>query len=80
MKTKLTLTIDKEKIKKARRLARRQKTSISAMVEKFLDSISESKTEKSWAEKWKGAGNLDLVLKKAREDERLSEIAKKHLK
>lgn len=40
MKEKLTLSIDKKTKEKAKRFARQQGTSISQMVEKFLDSVS----------------------------------------
>lgn len=40
MKEKLTLSIDKKTIKKAKRFARQQGTNISQMVEMYLDSIS----------------------------------------
>jgi len=80
MKTKLTLTIDAKKILKARRLARRQNTSISNLIENYLDSVSEQQGVKNWADKWTGTGDLNAVLKKSAKDERISRIAKKHLK
>ena len=80
MKTKLTLTIDAKKIMKARRLARRQKTSISNLIEKYLDSVSEKQGAKNWADKWTGIGDLNAVLKKGAKDQRITRIAKKHLK
>ncbi len=79
MKTKLTLTIDKKKIMKARRLARRQNTSISNLIENYLDSVNEQDV-KNWVDKWAGAGDLNAVLKKSDKDVRISSIAKKHLK
>jgi hypothetical protein len=80
LKTKLTLTIDAKKIMKARRVARRQKTSISSLVEKYLDAINENQGAESWADKWGGKGDLGVVLKKGAKDERIRRIAKKHLK
>jgi hypothetical protein len=41
MKTKLTLTIDESVIKRAKRFARYNDTSISEMVEKFLDAATQ---------------------------------------
>ncbi|MDZ4846581.1 MAG: DUF6364 family protein [Chitinophagales bacterium] len=79
MKTKLTLTIDAKKIMKARRLARKQKTSISNLIEKYLDSVSE-KQGANWADKWTGIGDLNAVLKKGAKDQRIARIAKKQLK
>ncbi|MEX0770195.1 MAG: DUF6364 family protein [Balneolaceae bacterium] len=40
MKEKLTLTIEKETKERAKRFARRQGTSVSKLVETFLDSVS----------------------------------------
>jgi hypothetical protein len=80
MKTKLTLTIDAKKILKARRLARKQKTSISNLIENYLDSVSETQNEKNWADKWAASGDLKVALKKRNKDERFQRLAKKHLK
>lgn len=41
MNTKLTLSINKETVKRAKRISRKRGKSISKMVEEFLNSISE---------------------------------------
>ncbi|MGI8436720.1 MAG: DUF6364 family protein [Chthoniobacterales bacterium] len=50
MKTKLTLTIDGAAIKKARAFARREKTSLSQLVEEQFKQLE----QESFADKWYG--------------------------
>ena len=54
MKTKLTLTIEKDLIEQAKRAARSQRTSISSLVENFLGNLC-IEQEQSFSSKWLGA-------------------------
>lgn len=46
MTTKLTLSINKETVKRAKLISRRKGKSISKMVEEYLNSISEKENQK----------------------------------
>lgn len=54
MKTKLTLTIDRETLRKARALSRRRKKTISGIIEEYLKQITDKK-ENSIVDKLIGA-------------------------
>ena len=54
MKTKLTLTVEKDLIAQAKRAARSQRTSISSLVENFLGNLC-LEQEQSFSSKWCGA-------------------------
>jgi hypothetical protein len=54
MKSKLTLTVEKDLIAEAKIAARAQRTSISSLVENFLSNLC-LESEKSFSEKWQGA-------------------------
>ncbi len=54
MKTKLTLTVDRNLIARAKVAARAQRTSISSLVETFLSNLS-LEEQKSFSDKWLGA-------------------------
>ena len=47
MDTKLTLKLDKNVIEKAKKYASRHKTSLSKIIENYLDSITTNKKSKS---------------------------------
>jgi hypothetical protein len=47
MTTKLTLSINEETVKHAKLISRKRGKSISKMVEKYLDSLSEKRSKKS---------------------------------
>ena len=46
MTTKLTLSINEETVRKAKRMSRKKGKSISKMVEEYLDSLSEKEEQK----------------------------------
>ena len=46
MKTKLTLNIDDKIVARAKRVSAKRKTSLSSMVEEYLDRISKSSSNK----------------------------------
>lgn len=54
MKTKLTLTVEKDLIAEAKIAARAQRTSISSLVENFLSNLC-LESQQSFSEKWQGA-------------------------
>ena len=54
MKTKLTLTVEKDLIAEAKTAARAQRTSVSSLVENFLSNLC-LEGQQSFSEKWKGA-------------------------
>lgn len=72
MKTKLTLTIDREVIAKAKKFARRQGTSLSELVEGQFRKLG----EKSFAQKW--YGKFEVPVPKEG-DARLNYLLKKYV-
>ncbi len=69
MKTKLTLTIEQSVIEEAKQYSRKNRKSLSALIEEFLHQLSHrSKTQSSVVEKTKG------VLKDAYEGKTDKEI------
>ena len=53
MRTKLTLTIDKDVIEKAKRYAKSSQRSLSEVVQKYLESLDEPQTQKELSPKMK---------------------------
>ncbi|MCB1237394.1 MAG: hypothetical protein KDM91_20180 [Verrucomicrobiae bacterium] len=53
MKTKLTLTVEKELIQQAKKIADAQETSVSSLVEGFLSGLI-LKRQQSFSQKWRG--------------------------
>ncbi len=53
MTTKLTLTIEKSVIEKAKRYAKGTQRSLSEMVQKYLESLGEPKTREDYSSKMK---------------------------
>ena len=53
MKTKLTLTVEKEMIEQAKTIAYAQNTSVSSLVESFLSNLILKRRE-TFSEKWRG--------------------------
>ncbi len=72
MKTKLTLTIDREVIDKAKKFARRNGTSLSQLVEGQFRKLG----EKSFAEKWYGKFKVPVPKE---EDVRLKYLLEKYV-
>lgn len=48
MKTKLTLNIDDKIIARAKRVSAKRKTSLSSLVEEYLDRISKNNSDKKY--------------------------------
>lgn len=72
MKTKLTITIDRELLPRAKRYARSQGVSLSGLVESALREITGPDTT-SFTEKW--TGQLQLA---DRDDERFKALLEKY--
>ncbi len=73
MKTKLTITIDKEILPLAKRYARSQGVSLSQLVETTLRSLSREE-QLSFSARWKGKFEPA-----SRDDERYRTLARKYL-
>ena len=65
MKNRVTLTIDPEMVKKAKKIAHARQTSVSALVEDLVREtpVSSHKQESSFVEKWSGKFRLRKSVK-----------------
>lgn len=75
MKTKLTLTVEEDVIRKAKQVARRQKTSVSALFEQWSAQMEADKLA-PLGERLRGRWTQSGV--KAEMDPRLDAILEKH--
>jgi post-segregation antitoxin (ccd killing protein) len=75
VKTKLTVSVDRDLVPRAKRSARRRGVSLSAVIEQALTRLAEE-DRPSFAETWKGrfAARVD-----ADRDPRARELARKYL-
>ena len=73
MKTKLTITVDRDLLPKAKREARRRGLSLSRVIEGALRRL-ESQASKPFSVRWRGA-----FRPAERKDERYRRLAEKHL-
>ena len=75
MTVKLNLTIDEDVVKRTKRYAKRTNTSISKMVQEYLDKTTQSeKTDKkSFVEKYAGTLKIGIPDLKKAKDEYLKE-------
>lgn len=73
MKTKLTITIDRDVLPKAKRYARARGVSLSSLIEGALRELSEP-DRPSFALKWRGR-----FVPAERDDERYRALAEKYL-
>lgn len=76
MKSKLTLSIHKETIAKAKELARNRNSTVSRMVEEFIERTSRIDEKLRVKENISGIIDADLAAKK--DDQYSNEIHKKH--
>ena len=74
MKTKLTVTIDRDLLPKAKRYARERGLSLSEVIEANLRRLSDGGETKSFASRWRGK-----FVPAERADERYIALAKKYL-
>lgn len=74
MKTKLTLTVDRDLLPKAKRYARRRGVSLSELVESAMRQLTDEQGEATFAQRWRGK-----FVAVRRTDERYRALAKKYL-
>lgn len=55
MKTKLTLSVDKAAVERAKAVARRRRISVSSLVEKIFLRLEEDEAEHSLASRYRGS-------------------------
>ena len=80
MTTKLTLTVEKEVIERAKFYAKNSGRSLSELVENYLDTITQEKTEQKVSPKLKKlVGIVKLPKDFDEKTEYLSYLEKKHL-
>ncbi|MBP6771900.1 MAG: hypothetical protein KA154_02815 [Gemmatimonadaceae bacterium] len=74
MKTKLTVTIDKDLLPRAKRYARERGVSLSEIIEGSLRRLSDADDTPSFASRWRGQ-----FVPAEHADERFDALAKKYL-
>ncbi len=79
MRSRINLTIDPKIAHRAKQYAKREKTSLSAIVEEYLDTRtkgnqSEANRSLTFTEKWKGT----MTLKSGETDDRLNKLKEKY--
>jgi hypothetical protein len=72
MKTKLTITVEQDLVPRAKRYARRQGLSLSAVIENALRDLA-GPEDRTFVEKWRG--QFELV---ERDDERYKALMEKY--
>jgi hypothetical protein len=75
MKTKLTITIDRDLLPKAKRYARTKGVSLSELIEARLREVSGDTAAPSFSSRWRGA--FDVA--EHADDPRASALARKYL-
>lgn len=55
MKTKLTVTIDRDLVPKAKRYARRRGVSLSSLIETALEEMTRPEDARSFVDEWRGS-------------------------
>ncbi len=83
MTTKLTLTIDKDVIEKAKRYAKGTQRSLSEMVQKYLESLGEPESNEGYSPKMKQIlqlipDNIPQISDEELDDARREYLEKKH--
>ncbi|MGQ0640014.1 MAG: DUF6364 family protein [Gemmatimonadaceae bacterium] len=74
MKTKLTVTIDRDLLPKAKRYARSRGVSLSELIEAGLRQLSGEPTDTTFAQRWRGK-----FVAARKSDDRYRALAKKYL-
>lgn len=74
MKTKLTITVEKEVVPPAKAVAEARGTSLSHMVENFLRELASTR-QASFSERWRGKLSLD---DRKRDEPRYRALVEKH--
>ncbi len=76
MKTKLTLSIDSAKVKRAKAYGRKRKRSVSDLVEEMIDKLTaDVKPARSWSQRW--GGSLRLTAADLKRDDRFGKLARR---
>ncbi len=78
MTTKLTLTIDKDVIEKAKKYAKGTQRSLSEMVQKYLESLTEDSTKEELSPKMKKLAG-SLIMSRQYTDEELDAFRRDYL-
>ena len=73
MKAKLTVTIDRDLVPRAKRYARERGVSLSSLIEDALEKMTGPEEAGSFAERWRGAMTLT-----ERDDERYRQLIDKY--
>ncbi len=74
MKTKLTVTIDRDLLPKAKRYARARGVSLSELIESGLRQLAGENTSATFAKRWRGK-----FAPRRKNDDRYRALAKKYL-
>lgn len=76
MKTKLTLSIDSAKVRKAKEYGRKRKRSVSQLVEEMIDKLTaDVKPTKTWSQRW--GGTLGLTAEDMERDDRFGKLVRR---
>lgn len=73
MKTKLTITIDRDLVPRAKRYARRKGVSLSSLIERALEEMTQGGGSVSFVDQWRGSMALA-----ERDDERYRQLREKY--
>ena len=76
MKTKLTLSIDSDKVKRAKAYGRKRKKSVSELVEEMIDKLTEdARPTTSWSRRW--GGTLGLTAADLKREDRFGKLVRR---
>ena len=76
MKTKLTLSIDSAKVKRAKAYGRKRKRSVNELVEEMIDKLTaDAGPAKSWSQRW--GGSLELTAADIERDDRFGKLVRR---
>ncbi|HMU13166.1 MAG: hypothetical protein JST41_12535 [Bacteroidetes bacterium] len=76
MKTKLTLSIDSAKVRRAKIYGRERGKSVSELVEEMIDKLTvDAKSAKSWSQRW--GGTLRLTAADMKRDDRFGKLVRR---
>jgi post-segregation antitoxin (ccd killing protein) len=73
MKTKLTITIDRDLVPRAKRYARARGVSLSSLIEETLETMTGREESDSFVDRWRGS--MELA---GRDDERYRQLIAKY--
>ena len=73
MKTKLTVTIERDLVPRAKRYAKRRGVSLSSLIEAALDEMTRSEETASFVDRWRGS-----MKRSERADERYRQLRDKY--